>query len=45
MLIGASPFDANSYDDLVNKVQEGSYKIPNELKLSKQSISFINAML
>lgn len=45
MLIGAPPFDANSYDDLVNKVQEGSYKIPNELKLSKQSISFINAML
>lgn len=45
MLIGAPPFDANNYEELVSKVEEGSYKIPNELKLSKQSISFINAML
>lgn len=45
LLIGAPPFDANSYDDLVSKLQKGSYKIPNKLNLSKQSISFINAML
>ena len=45
LLIGAPPFDASSYDDLVSKLQKGSYKIPNQLNLSKQSISFINAML
>ena len=45
LLIGAPPFDATTYDDLVSKIKQGSYKIPNELKLSKQSISFINAML
>lgn len=45
LLIGVPPFDANSYDVLVSKLQKGSYTIPNKLNLSKQSISFINAML
>ena len=45
LLTGAPPFDATTYDDLISKIKQGSYKIPNELKLSKQSISFINAML
>jgi serine/threonine protein kinase len=45
MLIGAPPFDATSYEELVSKIQKGDYKIPNNLKLSKEAISFINGML
>ena len=45
LLVGVPPFDSQSMDELVLKVQEGSYKIPSELNLSKESISFINSML
>ena len=45
MLIGVPPFDATSYEELVSKIQKGDYKIPNNLKLSKEAISFINGML
>ena len=45
MLIGAPPFDATSYEELVSKIQKGDYKIPNNLKLSKEAINFINGML
>ena len=45
ILIGTPPFDANSYDDLVNKIKSGNYKIPSDLNLSREAISFINGML
>ena len=45
MLIGALPFDATSHEELVSKIQKGDYKIPNNLKLSKEAINFINGML
>ena len=45
MLIGAPPFNAQTIDGLVNKISEGDYKIPNNLKLSKEVISFLNGML
>ena len=45
ILIGTPPFDANSYDDLVNKINTGNYKIPSDLNLSREAISFINGML
>ena len=45
LLIGVPPFNANSGEVLVSKIQKGTYTIPNKLNLSKQSISFINAML
>jgi len=45
MLIGVPPFDATSYEELVSKIQKGNYKIPKNLKLSKEAISFINGML
>jgi serine/threonine protein kinase len=45
LLIGAPPFDASSYDELLEKINKGSYSIPNSLKLSKQSISFLNGLL
>lgn len=45
ILMGVPPFDANSYDELLDKINKGSYIIPSHLKLSKQSISFINGLL
>lgn len=45
LLIGVTPFEAESKEELYNKVYKGIYKIPNSLHLSKQAISFINSML
>jgi serine/threonine-protein kinase ULK/ATG1 len=45
ILIGVPPFDATSYDELLRKINKGEYTIPKSLKLSKQSISFLNGLL
>jgi len=45
ILIGSPPFDANNYEELISKVQRGNYKIPNNLELSIEAVSFLNAML
>ena len=43
MLIGKSAFDAEDMDDLVSKIEEGTYSVPTTL--SKEVISFLNGML
>ena len=43
MLIGKSAFDAEDMDELVSKIENGTYTVPTNL--SKEIISFINAML
>ena len=43
MLIGKAIFDANSLNDLVKKVETGSYTVPTTL--SREIVSFLNAML
>ena len=43
MLIGKSAFNSKSMQELINKVESGSYSIPTHL--SKQVISFLNGML
>ena len=43
MLIGNSAFDAFNMKELVEKVEEGSYKVPTNL--SKEVVSFLNGML
>ena len=43
MLIGKSVFDAEDLDDLVTKVENGTYTVPTTL--SKEVISFLNGML
>ena len=43
MLIGNSPFDAYNMQELVEKVEEGNYKVPTNL--SKEVVSFLNGML
>ena len=45
MLVGSLPFDANTYEELQSKINKGDYKIPSDLKLSQEAISFINGML
>ena len=43
MLIGKCAFDADDMDDLVNKIEEGKYKVPTSL--STEVVSFLNGML
>ena len=43
MLIGKSAFDAEDMNELVQKVEEGTYTVPTSL--SKEMVSFINGML
>ena len=43
MLIGKSAFDADDMDDLVKKVEDGSYNVPTNL--SHEVVSFLNGML
>jgi len=43
MLIGRSAFHAEDMDELINKIEDGTYVVPTNL--SKEIISFLNAML
>ena len=43
MLIGKSAFDAEDMEDLVSKIEDGTYTVPTNL--SKEVISFLNGML
>ena len=43
MLIGKSAFDAEDMEELVSKIENGTYSVPTNL--SKEVISFLNAML
>ena len=43
MLIGKSAFDAEDMDELVSKIEDGTYSVPTNL--SREVISFLNAML
>ena len=45
LLTGATPFDGNSYDELIVNVKTGKYTIPKSLNLSTEAISFITGML
>ena len=45
LLVGCPAFEANSYEDLISKVSDGKYKIPHEITLSKEALSFLNGML
>ena len=43
MLIGKSAFDAEDMDDLVSKIEDGSYSVPTNM--SSEVVSFLNGML
>ena len=43
MLIGKSAFDADDMEDLVKKIEDGTYTVPTNL--SKEVVSFLNGML
>ena len=43
MLMGQTAFEADTMDELVKKIEKGSYKLPTSL--SKEVVSFLNGML
>ena len=43
MLLGSSAFEAFNIEELVTKIEEGTYRIPTSL--SREVVSFLNAML
>ena len=43
LLIGKAVFSAKTMNDLVDKVEKGSYQIPKSV--SKEVVSFLNSML
>ena len=45
LLIGCPAFEANSYEELLEKIEKGNYKIPHEIILSKEAICFLNSMM
>ena len=45
LLIGCPAFEASSYDELIDKIEKGNYRIPHEIILSKEAISFLNGMM
>ena len=45
LLIGCPPFEASSYEELLDKIEKGKYRIPHQVILSTEAISFLNGML
>ena len=45
LLIGCPAFDATSYDELIQKIEKGNYRIPHDISLSKEAIAFLNGMM
>ena len=45
LLVGSPAFEATSYQDLFQKIEKGNYRIPHDLTVSKEAISFLNSML
>ena len=45
LLIGCPAFEASSYEELLKKIEKGGYRIPHEINLSVEAISFISGML
>ena len=43
LLTGNNAFNAESLDDLINKIKEGNYRLPNNVSL--EFVSFLNSML
>ena len=45
LLIGCPAFDASSYEELFQKVENGDYRIPSEINISVEAIAFLSGML
>ena len=45
MLTGDPLFNANDYNELLKKVENGNYSLPIDINLSNELISFLNSML
>ena len=45
LLLGDSPFKSRNYEELINKLKNDNFTIPQNLQLSYEAVSFINSML
>lgn len=45
MLIGTPPFKADNFDEISRRAKEGFIRIPNNISLSRECVSFLNGML
>ena len=45
LLIGCPAFEANSYDELIQNIEKGEYRIPHDIKISIEALAFISGML
>ena len=45
MLIGSVPFAGSNYQEIMQRIHQGKIKIPSNIQLSQECISFLNAML
>ena len=45
MLTGEPLFNANDFNELIEKVEKGNYSLPININLSNELISFLNSML
>ena len=45
LLIGCPAFEANSYEELLNKIEKGEYRIPHQISLSFEALTFLSCML
>ena len=45
LLIGCHAFEANTYDELIKNIEKGEYRIPHDIKISIEALSFISGML
>ena len=45
LLIGCPAFEASSYEQLIEKIEKGEYRIPHDIKISIEALSFISGML
>ena len=45
LLIGCPVFQANSFEELQEKLEKGEYRIPHDVNLSKEALYFLNCML
>ena len=45
LLVGYPPFEGSSYEEYIKNIEIGNYKIPSNISLSKEGISFLNGMI
>jgi serine/threonine-protein kinase ULK/ATG1 len=45
LLVGSHAFEASSYEELIKNIEKGEYRIPHNIKISVEALSFLSGML